>query len=121
MGDLKKFSKQIQAEAEQNKAREKSELLSKVNSYRKGLLDSLDFLSAPNVKGGGNKRRAEGKVNEKRKWRDEKYGMGGKNKRFKKQNTEESYQSYGSKGGRKSGGQRLGKNRRQKMKSKNKK
>ena len=61
--ELKKFSKQIQIEAEQTKAQEKKELLNKVNKYRKGLLDSLDFLSTPDGKEKGGPVRRNEKFN----------------------------------------------------------
>lgn len=115
--ELKKFSKQIQVEVDQNKAKDKRELLNKVNKYRKGLIDSLDFLSQPT----NNPKAAKKKGNDrsfgnKRKKKDEKFGFGGQKKRSK-YNTENS--SGGNKGGK--GGKsnsRPGKERRKKMKSK---
>lgn len=119
--ELKKFSKQIQVEVDQNKAKDKRELLSKVNKYRKGLIDSLDFLSAPHTKpGAANKKKGNDRsFGNKRKKKDEKFGFGGQKKRSKYNTSENSF--GGSKGGKSKGQKsntRPGKERRKKMKSK---
>merc|ERR1712072_739902 len=112
--ELKKFSKQIQIEAEQTKAQEKKELLNKVNKYRKGLLDSLDFLSTPDGKEkSGPVRRNEkfNKINNKnftlkRKRKEERFGFGGQKKRSKYNNNNDA-PSQGFRGGKGKSGKTL--------------
>ncbi|XP_064082029.1 probable rRNA-processing protein EBP2 homolog [Macrobrachium nipponense] len=42
--DIKKYGKRVQIEVEQKKIKEKKEMIDKLNKYRKGKIDSLDFL-----------------------------------------------------------------------------
>lgn len=42
--EIKKYGKKVQIEVEQRKVKEKKEMISKLNKYRKGKIDHLDFL-----------------------------------------------------------------------------
>eukprot|EP00088_Acartia_fossae_P012625 TRINITY_DN16526_c0_g1_i1.p1 TRINITY_DN16526_c0_g1~~TRINITY_DN16526_c0_g1_i1.p1 ORF type:complete len:348 (-),score=127.48 TRINITY_DN16526_c0_g1_i1:26-1069(-) len=146
--ELKKYGKQVQVEVQQNRAKEKRQLMENVKKFRKGKLNDLDFLDngmdedGDGGGGGGDKRGNKGnmngqrKFNGKRQFKNDKFGFGGK-KRGLKRNTKESaddisdYKSPGNKGGKKGGNlkmktktgasKRFGKERRKKMMNKNKK
>jgi len=121
--ELKKYGKKVQVEVQQNRLKEKKQLMENVKKFRKGKTDNLDFLEdGAGPKGGNNEKRS---VNGKRKAKNEKWGFGGK-KRGMKKNTKESANDVseyrpsrapGSKGGNK----RPGKDRRKKMQNHNKK
>lgn len=61
--DIKKYGKQVQIEVEQKKIKEKKAMIDKLNKYRKGKIDSLDFLPQDdkenNPKKGGGKSKSK--------------------------------------------------------------
>ncbi|XP_072294421.1 probable rRNA-processing protein EBP2 [Eucyclogobius newberryi] len=133
--EQRKFGKKVQIEVMQKRQKEKKAMMSAVKKYQKGMTDKLEFLEgdkktgkeAQDPKKAGNKKGA----NAKRKFKDQKFGFGGK-KSGTKWNTKESHNDVsgfrakvahgkGSKGGKKGkGGQqnkRPGKSVRRKMKN----
>ncbi|KAH9412500.1 putative rRNA-processing protein EBP2 [Dermatophagoides pteronyssinus] len=92
--ELKKYGKKVQQEIQLKRQQEKRELLEKIQRYKKGKLDSLDFLdkqdssgpstsnkqqmNSKNVKKNGN-----AKVTKKQRYKETKYGYGGRKKRSK--------------------------------------
>ncbi|XP_028259125.1 putative rRNA-processing protein EBP2 [Parambassis ranga] len=131
--EQRKFGKKVQREVIQKRQKEKKAMMSAVKKYQKGMTDKLDFLegdqkksreSSDSTKKGMNKKGP----NAKRKYKDRKFGFGGK-KSGQKWNTKESYNDVSSfrakvahaKGGKKGKGgkqnKRPGKSVRQKMKS----
>ncbi|KAK7043817.1 putative rRNA-processing protein EBP2 [Halocaridina rubra] len=58
--DIKKYGKKVQIEAEQRKVKEKKEMIDKLNKYRKGKIDNLDFLNI-DAKGRGPSKKGKGK------------------------------------------------------------
>lgn len=131
---LRKVGKQVQKEAKVRQANEKRKLLEEVKKYRKGLRTDLDFLEEkkkkpkPTVSQGDRKGPMDKKVHAKRRYKDQKFGFGGK-KRGMKRNTKNStsdVSEFRRPGKPKRPGtaqkhQRPGKNRRMKMKAKTKK
>ncbi|XP_046407724.1 probable rRNA-processing protein EBP2 homolog [Ischnura elegans] len=119
----KTFAKKAQIENKLKKQKSKKELLEEVKKYRKGFRNDLDFLDDKKAK---KPQKAEGKnksitrAQMKKKYKDSKYGFGGK-KRGKKSNTRESaadisdYKRPKKPGGKPQG--RPGKSKRQKMKN----
>merc|ERR1719309_369001 len=122
--ELKKYGKKVQIEVQQNRLKEKRQLMENVKKFRKGKTDNLDFLE----NNSGKKEKSEHRINAKRKSKDEKFGFGGK-KRGLKKNTKESNDAVGDfrrpgfnkKTGGKTKNIRPGKDRRKQMKNKNKK
>jgi len=120
--ELKKYGKKVQIEVQQNRLKEKKQLIDNVKKFRKGKSDNLDFLDDS---GKGNSAKDK-RVNAKRKSKDDKFGFGGK-KRGLKKNTKESNDAvseYRRPSFHKSTGKgnaRPGKERRKKLKNKNKK
>ncbi|KAG7513877.1 putative rRNA-processing protein EBP2 [Solea senegalensis] len=134
--EQRKFGKKVQIEVMQKRQKEKKAMMSAVKKYQKGMTDKLDFLEGdqkkPKDAGQGSKKAANKKgPNAKRKFKDQRFGFGGK-KSGKKWNTKESHNDVssfrakvanakGGKGGKKGkGGQqnkRPGKSVRRKMKS----
>jgi len=122
--ELKKYGKKVQIEVQQNRLKEKRQLMENVKKFRKGKTDNLDFLE----NNSGKKEKSEHRINAKRKSKDEKFGFGGK-KRGLKKNTKESNDAVGDfrrpgfnkKTGGKMKNMRPGKERRKQMKNKNKK
>ncbi|XP_010224872.1 PREDICTED: probable rRNA-processing protein EBP2, partial [Tinamus guttatus] len=130
---LRKYGKKVQTEILQKRQKEKKSMLNAVKKYQKGLSDKLDFLdegqtsSQGNKKGSGSQRVKKG-PNAKRRYKNQKFGFGGK-KKGSKWNTKESFNDVSSfkgkvahnKGPRKAGkkalNKRPGKRARQKMKS----
>jgi len=120
--ELKKYGKKVQVEVQQNRLKEKKQLIENVKKFRKGKSDSLDFLDDSGKGKSGKDRR----VNSKRKSKDDKFGFGGK-KRGLKKNTKDSNDavseyrrpSFHKSTGK--GNMRPGKERRKKLKNKNKK
>lgn len=117
----RKQGKILQVQTKIQRQQEKKAVLDQVKKYRKGVSKSLDFLE--NKKGG----KSTKDVLEKRKYRDKKFGFGGK-KRGSKMNTRESAADISefktstkrvknAKGGNKN---RPGKARRMRIKSKGK-
>lgn len=92
--ELKKYGKQVQIEVQQRRSKEKKDMLDQVKKFRKGKTDSIDFLrdieaddaaaDKGNFKNKGNRN-----VVNKRKFKDEKFGYGGK-KKGQKANTRNS-------------------------------
>jgi len=147
--ELKKFGKQVQVEVQQKRQKEKKDMLDQVKKFRKGQVDKIDFLDdieATNDKKGKKNRpqheqqrfdknkRADNKHDNKRQFKDKRFGFGGK-KKGGKANTKNSandvsdYHKNGKSGGGKKMGKmgggaknkRFGKDRRQKMKGSKKK
>lgn len=136
--EQRKFGKKVQVEVIQKRQKEKKAMMTAVKRYQKGMTDKLDFLEGDQKKGkdssqGPNKAKAAAAAkkgpNAKRKYKDNRFGFGGK-KSGKKWNTKESHNDVssfrarvanakGSKGGKKGGNQnkRPGKSVRKKMKS----
>ncbi|EZA62105.1 hypothetical protein DMN91_008285 [Ooceraea biroi] len=133
----KKVAKQVQVEATLKRHAEKRKMLEEVKKYRKGVRQDLDFLDdkkKPQKGGKQPNRKMAVKAQLKAKMKAEKYGFGGK-KRNSKWNTKSSsadvseyrrpqksgqrrMKTVPGKGGK--GKQRLGKNRRVKMKARKK-
>ncbi|KAK2543323.1 Ebna1bp2 [Columba livia] len=133
---MRKYGKKVQTEILQRRQKEKKNMLNAVKKYQKGLSDKLDFLdeeqtsSQGNTKGGASQRMKKG-PNAKRRYKNQKFGFGGK-KKGSKWNTKESFNDVSSfrskvahnkgpgkagKGGKKALNKRPGKRARQKMKS----
>ncbi|NXK54675.1 EBP2 protein, partial [Chauna torquata] len=130
---MRKYGKKVQTEILQRRQKEKKNMLNAVKKYQKGLSDKLDFLdeeqtsSQGNKKGSANQRMKKG-PNAKRRYKNQKFGFGGK-KKGSKWNTKDSFNDVSSfqskvahnKGPRKAGkkalNKRPGKRTRQKMKS----
>lgn len=126
----KKVAKQMQVEATLKKHAEKRKMLEEVKKYRKGIRQDLDFLDDKRKQQPGKRpHNMNPKAQLKTKIKADKYGFGGK-KRKSKWNTKSSSADVSEyrrpeKPGRKgknakkggSGKQRLGKNRRTKMKA----
>ncbi|CAB3987014.1 probable rRNA-processing EBP2 [Paramuricea clavata] len=131
---MKKYGKKVQQEVMQKRQQEKKQMLESVKKYRKGQKGKPEFLKDDdefdvNTEKGTKRpapNKAQGK-SAKRQKKDSKYGFGGK-KREKKRNTAESVADVStfssakhSKAPRtktKTKAKRLGKSRRQKMKTK---
>jgi len=131
----RKVAKQMQVEATLKKHAEKRKTLEEIKNYRKGIRKDLDFLD--DKKEGQQRKHSNFKMNDrtkgqlKAKMKANKYGFGGK-KRNSKWNTKSSSADVSeyrrperpgrkkntTKGGK--GQQRLGKNRRMKMKARRK-
>lgn len=134
--ELKKYGKQVQMDTEQQKSKEKKLLSENVKKFRDGKLKNLDFLNADadldeldetesNQKG----RRGKPGSKQRREFRNDKYGFGGRKKGTKK-NTSDSLNDFNvsdinARGSKKSKGKmiskhgaakRLGKERRAKGK-----
>ncbi|KAM9379352.1 putative rRNA-processing protein EBP2 [Phaethornis superciliosus] len=133
---MRKYGKKVQTEILQRRQKEKKNMLNAVKKYQKGLSDKLDFLdedqtlSQGNKKGNASQRIKKG-PNAKRRYKNQKFGFGGK-KKGSKWNTKESFNDVSSfqskvahnkgprkagKGGKKALNKRPGKRARQKMKS----
>ncbi|XP_059840196.1 probable rRNA-processing protein EBP2 [Hypanus sabinus] len=133
---LRKYGKKVQVEVIQKRQKEKKAMMTAVKKYQKGLSDKLDFLegdkasSTSKKEGGGGSAQQQRKMNAKRKYKNEKFGFGGRKKGLKR-NTKESYDDVSSfkakiahskndrfgKGGKKHANKRPGKRNRQKMKN----
>ncbi|XP_075214728.1 putative rRNA-processing protein EBP2 homolog [Lycorma delicatula] len=117
----KKFNKQMQAEMRLKKQNEKKQMMDEVKKFRKGIRKDLDFLE--DKKGFSNKKpnKKANKSQLKRKYKDKKFGFGGK-KRGLKRNTKEStsnVEGHHKPSNKKAApNKRPGKNVRQKMKAK---
>ncbi|AWP10649.1 putative rRNA-processing protein EBP2 [Scophthalmus maximus] len=131
--EQRKFGKKVQVEVIQKRQKEKKAMMTAVKRYQKGMTDKLEFLEGDKKQPGkdsaqGSKKAAAKKgPNAKRKFKDQKFGFGGK-KSGKKWNTKESFNDVSSfrakvanaKGGKKGKGgkqnKRPGKSVRKKMK-----
>jgi len=122
---MKKLGKKVQVEVQQKRQKEKKDMLDQVKKFRKGQADSIDFLDDSDGKKGGKKGGGGGlsatAIAEKRKFKDKKFGFGGK-KKGQKANTKDSvndtatYRRPSAKGGfkqqRPKGAKRPGKSKR---------
>ncbi|XP_056270577.1 probable rRNA-processing protein EBP2 [Pseudoliparis swirei] len=101
--DQRKFGKKVQVEVIQKRQKEKKLMMTAVKKYQKGMTDKLDFLEGDKTKGGKDASKDASKAapaskkaadkhgpNAKRKFKDQKFGFGGK-KSGKKWNTKESH------------------------------
>uniref|UniRef100_A0A8D2PA26 EBNA1 binding protein 2 n=1 Tax=Zosterops lateralis melanops TaxID=1220523 RepID=A0A8D2PA26_ZOSLA len=133
---MRKYGKKVQVEVLQRRQKEKKNMLNAVKKYQKGLSDKLDFLDEEQTSSQGNKKgsasqRTKKGPNAKRRYKNQKFGFGGK-KKGSKWNTKESFNDVSSfqskvahnkgpgKGGRGGKGgkkKRPGKRARQKMKN----
>lgn len=135
---LRKYGKKVQVEVIQKRQKEKSNMMNQIKKYQKGLSDKLDFLEGdqPQKKTPGAPGKGKKGPSAKRKYKDQKFGFGGR-KKGSKMNTKESFNDVsrfranvahgkgprrpGKKGGKNAGknaNKRPGKNVRQKMKNK---
>ncbi|UXI15450.1 hypothetical protein NH340_JMT01393 [Sarcoptes scabiei] len=139
--ELKKFGKKVQQEVKLKRQQEKKELLEKIQKYKKGKLDSLDFLDENNnnnrsamiqkiSSGKQPSKKKSLKVSRKKQYKEARYGYGGQKKRSK-YNSAESAADVSSFSARKHGRpilkgkngkskNRLGKSRRQKLRNRSK-
>uniref|UniRef100_A0A3B5LER9 EBNA1 binding protein 2 n=1 Tax=Xiphophorus couchianus TaxID=32473 RepID=A0A3B5LER9_9TELE len=137
--EQRKFGKKVQTEVIQKRQKEKKAMMSAVKKYQKGMTDKLDFLegdrkASKNSSDGSKKLHTSSfsfllNPNPKRKYKDQKFGFGGK-KSGKKWNTKESFNDVSGfrakmahdkgarkgKGGNKNKNKRPGKSVRRKMK-----
>ncbi|XP_034439147.1 probable rRNA-processing protein EBP2 isoform X1 [Hippoglossus hippoglossus] len=98
--EQRKFGKKVQVEVIQKRQKEKKAMMSAVKRYQKGMTDKLDFLEGDQKPGkdaaqGAKKATNKKGPNSKRKFKDQKFGFGGK-KSGKKWNTKESYNDVSS-------------------------
>ncbi|KAI1900030.1 hypothetical protein AGOR_G00045810 [Albula goreensis] len=133
--EQRKYGKKVQTEVLQKRQKEKKAMMSAVKKYQKGMTDKLDFLDGDlgkEKKGAGITKKATNKgPNAKRKFKDQKFGFGGK-KRGSKWNTKDSHNDVSGfkaklahgkegkklrKGGKQKPKKRPGKETRRKMKS----
>ncbi|XP_012672943.2 probable rRNA-processing protein EBP2 [Clupea harengus] len=136
--ELRKYGKKVQVEVIQKRQKDKKAMMTSVKKYQKGMTDKLDFLEGDQDKvkksTGPSKAQLNKKgANSKRKFKDQKFGFGGK-KKGTKWNTKESHNDMrgfrakvahgkGGKAGKASGkggkgNKRPGKEARRKTKSK---
>ncbi|XP_071443872.1 probable rRNA-processing protein EBP2 homolog [Hetaerina americana] len=121
---LKTFGKKAQVENKLQKQKNKRELMEEVKKYRKGVRTDLDFLDDKKAKRpqkGDVKNKSITRAQMRKKYKDTKYGFGGK-KRGKKANTRESAADMSDyRRPKKTGGKpqqnRPGKTKRQKIKN----
>ncbi|XP_077463978.1 putative rRNA-processing protein EBP2 isoform X2 [Stigmatopora argus] len=134
--EQRKFGKKVQVEVIQKRQKEKKAMMNAVKKYQKGMTDKLDFLEGDQkerntpAKGASQKSKNNKGPNARRKYKDQKFGFGGK-KSGRKWNTKESHNDVssfrssmanakGPKGKKGKGGKqnkRPGKSVRRKMKS----
>ncbi|XP_056329806.1 probable rRNA-processing protein EBP2 [Danio aesculapii] len=131
--EQRKYGKKVQTEVIQNRQKQKKAMLSAVKKYQKGMTDKLDFLDGDHnqgQKGSSTKKQINKKNhNAKRKYKDKKFGFGGR-KKGSKWNTKDSHDDVSAfrakmahgKGGGKVGNRgkmnkRPGKEARRKMKA----
>lgn len=131
---LRKYGKKVQTEVLQKRQKEKSHMMSAIKKYQKGFSDKLDFLegdqkpAARSTKEGAKGQQVRKGPNAKRRYKNQKFGYGGK-KKGSKWNTRESYDDVSSfraktahgrglkRPGKKGSNKRPGKWTREKMKS----
>lgn len=92
--EIKKYGKKVQIEVEQQKHKEKREMLEKIKKFKKGKTDSIDFLeggrSLRDDAGSSRSKKDLKKASFKRNFKDKKYGFGGKKKNSKRNNAKDS-------------------------------
>ncbi|XP_071342504.1 probable rRNA-processing protein EBP2 [Trachinotus anak] len=133
--EQRKFGKKVQIEVIQKRQKEKKAMMTAVKKYQKGMTDKLEFLEGDQKTGKDSSQGSKKALNKgpsaKRKFKDQKFGFGGK-KSGKKWNTKESYNDVssfrakvahakGGKGGKKGGGGKGGKQNKRPGKSVRKK
>lgn len=104
---LRKYGKKVQTEVLQKRQREKKHMMNAIKKYQKGFSDKLDFLDgdqkpigdqkpvARSSKGGAKGQQMKKGPNAKRRYKNQKFGFGGK-KKGSKWNTRESYDDVSS-------------------------
>uniref|UniRef100_A0A8C0V231 EBNA1 binding protein 2 n=1 Tax=Cyanistes caeruleus TaxID=156563 RepID=A0A8C0V231_CYACU len=97
---MRKYGKKVQVEILQRRQKEKKNMLNAVKKYQKGLSDKLDFLDEEQTSSQGNKKgsasqRTKKGPNAKRRYKNQKFGFGGK-KKGSKWNTKESFNDVSS-------------------------
>jgi len=123
--ELKKYGKKVQVEVQQKRQKEKKEMLEEMKKMRKGQGGNMDFLDNKDSKGkvGG------GRKEQKRNFKDKKFGFGGKKRDVKKNDKRSTDDVSSFRPGQKTrpGGKgkasskaRPGKGKRQKMKNRKK-
>ncbi|XP_022249640.1 probable rRNA-processing protein EBP2 isoform X2 [Limulus polyphemus] len=131
--ELRKFGKKIQNEVLQKRQKQKKEMLESVKKYRKGQTQNLDFLDGTPIQPKNSSQEKGQKRNkmaqQRKKYKDTRYGYGGQKKRSK-YNTAQSSAAMSGFHSKKSSlppgkkskmkNKRPGKSRRQNMKSKKK-
>ncbi|XP_048207041.1 probable rRNA-processing protein EBP2 [Perognathus longimembris pacificus] len=134
---LRKYGKKVQTQVLQKRQQEKSHMMNAIKKYQKGFSDKLDFLEGDEkpaaqatkaTKAGAKGQNVKKGPSAKRRYKNQKFGFGGK-KKGGKWNTRESYDDVSSfrakvahgKGlkrpGKKGSNKRPGKRTREKMKS----
>ncbi|XP_057696088.1 probable rRNA-processing protein EBP2 isoform X2 [Corythoichthys intestinalis] len=102
--EQRKFGKKVQVEVIQRRQKEKKAMMTAVKKYQKGMTDKLDFLDGDererNAPAKGASQKSKKTLNKKgpsakRKYKDQKFGFGGK-KSGKKWNTKESHNDVSS-------------------------
>ncbi|XP_042573795.1 probable rRNA-processing protein EBP2 [Cyprinus carpio] len=92
--EQRKYGKKVQTQVIQNRQKQKKAMLSAVKKYQKGMTDKLDFLEGDQdqrPKGSAAKKQINKKgPNSKKKYKDKKFGFGGK-KKGSKWNTKDSH------------------------------
>jgi len=91
MRELKKYGKKVQQEVQLKRQKEKRDLLQKIQNYKKGKEESLDFLEDENKskstknqsKQNETVNRSKKKSTKKQLYKEAKYGYGGQKKRSK--------------------------------------
>ncbi|XP_067219861.1 probable rRNA-processing protein EBP2 [Chanodichthys erythropterus] len=131
--EQRKYGKKVQTQVIQNRQKQKKAMLSAVKKYQKGMTDKLEFLEGDQdqrPKGSAAKKQINKKgPNAKKKYKDQRFGFGGK-KKGSKWNTKDSHDDVSGfktkmahgKGGKKGGkggkmNKRPGKEARRKMKA----
>ncbi|KAG9471586.1 hypothetical protein GDO78_014120, partial [Eleutherodactylus coqui] len=131
---LKKYGKKVQVDVLQKRQKAKTNMMNQIKKYQRDKLDFLEGDQPPQKPSGANPKAKRGmqRPNAKRKYKDQKFGFGGR-KKGSKMNTKESFNDVsgfrakvahgkgphrpGKKGG-KNANKRPGKKVRQKMKNK---
>ncbi|KAM5248672.1 putative rRNA-processing protein EBP2 [Ctenodactylus gundi] len=131
---LRKYGKKVQTEVLQKRQQEKTHMMNAIKKYQKGFSDKLDFLEGDQkpvsrgAKAGAKGQQMKKGPSAKRRYKNQKFGFGGK-KKGSKWNTRESYDDVSSfraktahgKGlkrpGKKGSNKRPGKRTREKMRS----
>ncbi|XP_072543116.1 probable rRNA-processing protein EBP2 [Salminus brasiliensis] len=131
--EQRKYGKKVQVEVLQKRQKEKKNMMMAVKKYQKGMTDKLDFLEGDkegkNGPASSKKPMSKRGPSAKRKYKDQKFGFGGK-KKGSKRNTKDSHDDVSGfrakmahgKGGKKFGkggkkNKRPGKETRRKMKA----
>uniref|UniRef100_A0A452SG60 EBNA1 binding protein 2 n=1 Tax=Ursus americanus TaxID=9643 RepID=A0A452SG60_URSAM len=98
---LRKYGKKVQTEVLHKRQREKTHMMNAIKKYQKGFSDKLDFLEgdqkpvARRTKEGAKGQQMKKGPNAKRRYKNQKFGFGGK-KKGSKWNTRDSYDDVSS-------------------------